>query len=108
MKTFRYLQAPDGTVHRIKNGFSWPACIFGPLCAFVKRAWTLGFVLLAPVVALRVVDAVVISSRMGIAGDLFILVLYLVVMYQFGSRGNALLVRALLRKGYKDVTSAAA
>ena len=38
---------PDGRREIIKNGFSWPAFIFGPLWAWRRRMVLLGFSLLA-------------------------------------------------------------
>jgi hypothetical protein len=95
----------DERRQRIKNGFSWPACLFGPLWAFVKRAWLLGFLLLIPVILLRIVEEVVYRSGTGTAGALFVLMFYLVYMYNVGRRGNAWLTSALRRKGYTEVTN---
>jgi len=38
MKSERAFRSPTGRIVRVRNGFSWPAILFGPMWAFVKRS----------------------------------------------------------------------
>jgi hypothetical protein len=105
MKTHTYLQAPNGNVVRLKNGFSWPAFFFGPVWPFIRRAWLLGFVLIVPVLGLNVLEAIILSSWNSVAGAVLVLAGNVFCMYMYGRYCNRWIVRSLKGKGYGDFGS---
>lgn len=84
-----------GEIALVKEGFSWPAFLFGPLWAFANRMWVSGIVLLAAYAALPAYPAFWPAG--AFAQPLAIAVLMLVL----GLHGNDLRQRALEAAGYE-------
>ena len=99
------LQAPNGTIVEVKQGFSWPAFIFGPMWAFARRAWLLGLALCGVILVLRVAEEVLYAYWRSAWSALTVIVIYLCVMALFGSNGNFWLKRTLKARGYKEVSN---
>lgn len=53
MKIFHIYIAPSGEVAVVKQGFSWPAAIFGVWWALGKRYWFTGFAMVGAGLVLR-------------------------------------------------------
>ena len=97
---------PDGRREIIKNGFSWPAFIFGPLWAWRKGMVLLGFGLLALELSLQLIP--VIFNNLAVeAGILVDLVVSVSVLTWIGSQGNAWLRRSVLNRGFTLVSASA-
>jgi hypothetical protein len=95
-----HLQAPDGSVVRVKNGFSWPAFFFGPFWALVKGAWRLLLLLVASFGALVLVDQAFVEGSENIFLAVSMLVAYVTYMVVCGRNGNTWLLWEFERKGY--------
>ena len=80
----------------IKEGFSWPAFLFGPLWMLIHHLW-LAFVVL-----------VVITILLSVAADAFGLgqvpqaIVSLAIAVLVGAHGNDMRRRGLTRRGYRD------
>lgn len=88
-----YLQHPtrDDSVG-VPIGFSWMACLFGPIWAFSKRLWLIGAVMILVAIPVTILSEAL--PPLGILIGIGIAVLY-------GNRANDWHTQALLRKGYK-------
>jgi hypothetical protein len=86
----------------IKEGFSWPAFLFGPLWMLIHRLW-LAFVVL-----------VVVTLILGVAADAFGLgeipqaIVSLAIAVLVGAHGNDMRRHGLARRGYRDAGVVAA
>ncbi len=80
----------------IKEGYSWPAFLFGPLWMLIHGLW-LAFVAL-----------VVVTILLGVAADAFGLgqvpqvIVSLAIAVLVGAHGNDMRRHALTRRGYRD------
>lgn len=80
----------------IKEGYSWPAFLFGPLWMLIHRLW-LAFVAL-----------VVITLIIGVAADAFGIgpipqgIVSLAIAVLVGAHGNDMRRYGLARRGYRD------
>lgn len=97
---------PDGRREIIKNGFSWPAFIFGPLWAWRGGMFYLGFALLALQLSLELLPLVLIEV-LGEAGILFELLALVGVLIWIGSQGNEWRRKHVLSRGFKLVSASA-
>ncbi|MBM3952071.1 MAG: DUF2628 domain-containing protein [Rhodospirillales bacterium] len=85
---------PDRDVVLVKEGFSWPAFVFGPLWALTRRLWltavAFAFVLVGLEAAMRAFafDGIVSAA------------LILILSVAFGWLGNDLRRRKLERRGF--------
>lgn len=93
----------DGRREIIKNGFSWPAFIFGPLWAWRRGMVLLGFGLLALELSIQLIPVLFIDflAEAGIVVDLIVTV---GVLTWIGGQGNAWLRRSVLSRGYTLVS----
>ncbi|PIF76386.1 uncharacterized protein DUF2628 [Variovorax sp. 54] len=99
MKTYKIFKDPIGDTQAIKDGWCWPAAIFGVLWALFKGLWWVGFGWLA--IAIFIVAA---ADDIGISTvNVLINLLSIVVPVGFGFTGNALHARQLVRDGYEQV-----
>jgi len=86
----------------IKEGFSWPAFLFGPLWMLIHGLW-LAFVAL-----------VAITLLLGVAADAFGLgeilqaIVSLAIAVLVGAHGNDMRRHVLVRRGYRDAGVVAA
>jgi len=94
----------DGRRETIKNGFSWPAFLFGPLWAWRKGMGSLGFVLLAVALLLQSMPLLFIES-IGEAGIVLYPLVTVSVVTWIGGQGNAWLRKSVLDRGFKLVSS---
>jgi hypothetical protein len=86
----------------IKEGFSWPALLFGPLWSLASRLWLVTVGLVVVLVALgAVLDALAVD-------DLVETVVSLAVAVLIGAHGNDWRRRALARRGYREAGVVAA
>lgn len=88
-----YLQHPtrDDSVG-VPVGFSWMACLFGPVWAFSKRLWLIGAVMILVAIPVTILSDAL--PPLGILIGIGIAALY-------GTKANEWHKNALLRKGYK-------
>jgi hypothetical protein len=97
---FTHLLAPDGTTTRVKQGFSWPAFLLGPLWAIGKREWRLALVLSIVYALLIFIDLWFVQPTRSLLPMLAMLAAYTGYMVVCGVKGNAWLLAALLSKGH--------
>jgi hypothetical protein len=93
---------PDGRREIVKSGFSWPAFFFGPLWAWRRGMFSLGFGLLALVLFLQLTPLLFI----GLLGESAILLDLLVsigVLTWIGRQGNAWIRTSVVKNGFKLV-----
>ena len=91
---------PDGRREIIKNGFCWPAFIFGPFWAWRRGMGQLGFGLLALALFLQLIPVLLIDL-LAEAGILVDLILTVSALTWIGSQGNAWLRNNALKRGFK-------
>ncbi len=91
--------APEDAV-LVKDGFCWPALLFGPFWMIYRRMWRELVILLAVYAGIGAVGAAISTQ---LAGWLDLLVALLL-----GFEGNALARRALARRGYEETAVIAA
>lgn len=101
-KRFILLRHPSGTYARVKQGFSWPALLFGSLWAIVRRMWLLAAVLLAVDIVLWVAGGYAAHLANPALLFLFLVanIVYLIVRGQYGNRWRLAFLR---RSGYVPV-----
>jgi hypothetical protein len=100
MKTYDIFTDRSGSSVLVKRGFSWPAFLFGPIWAAIKRAWLLFFILSVVYLLVLAFDLLYVGESNNLLLLLLLLALYLSYMTVCGLYGNRWLARALLRKGY--------
>ena len=93
----------DGRRETIKNGFSWPAFVFGPLWAWRTGMFSLGFALLAVYVGLQLIPVILIDL-LGGAGTLVDFLITMVVLIWIGSRANEWRRKSALDRGFRPVS----
>ncbi len=93
MRHFSVHMAADGDAELVKDGFSWPALLFGPLWLAWRGMWRE----LAALIGLYVVIGMISGSSPQLAMWLHVLVALLL-----GFEGNSLARAALERKGYEE------
>jgi hypothetical protein len=93
-----YLQHP--ATHEtvaVATGFSWHACLLGPLWAVMRRLWLVALLML-------VVDVLITAIGLaGVAADLASLVLSIAFAAYCGVNGNKWHRQVLERKGFAAV-----
>ncbi|MCP4133723.1 MAG: DUF2628 domain-containing protein [bacterium] len=108
MKQFKIYANPRGTHEAVKQGWSWPAFLFGVIWALVKQMWVLGFGLPGFFFVLGFIAAVAggdfergLDGLTSIGG--------LVVAIVFGINGNTWREANLTSRGFefKETVSAA-
>ena len=104
--THSVYEHPDGRREIIKNGFSWPAFVFGPLWAWRRGMFLLGFALLALELSLQLIPEIFIDF-LAEAGIVVHLVLTVGVLIWIGAQGNAWLRRSVLNRGFTLVSASA-
>jgi len=97
MKRYRVFLHPSGDAEAIKQGWSWPAALFGFFWAPFKRMWALSIGGLAATLLLGYVAAM--TSNADTAASVMNLVL-LVVGVVFGVKGNAWREANLIKRGF--------
>lgn len=100
MTQFVYLSSERGDVRRVKVGFCWPAALFGPLWAAVKRAWRLAICLALAFGSLVFLDEAYVQRSRNVYALLLMLVAYIAFMVVCGKYGNSWLIWELQREGY--------
>lgn len=97
-----YHRNSDGTWETIKNGFSWPAMLFGAFWAWSKGLVGIGFALLALGIFLRFTP-VLFAMILGEAGVIFDLLISLVVITWVGLNGNEWRRRSMGKRSFELV-----
>lgn len=103
-ETHSVYEHPDGRRETIKNGFSWPAFVFGPFWAWRTGMFSLGFALLAVYVGLQLIPVLFIDLFGG-AGTLVDFFITVVVLTWIGSRANEWRRKSALERGFRPVSN---
>ena len=103
MSTHQLFQSPDGSVVRVKLGFSWQAFFVGSLTTMLRRLWWLAVLGLVASYATGMNDGVPDLGPRGIALAVAFGTLCLLYMVFCGCFGNRWLVESLLRRGFRMV-----
>ncbi len=101
--------SPDGDAREsvsVKNGFSWPAFFFGPLWAWSKGMWGVGFALFGGNLVVNAVSTA-ISAGAGRQDPEAVLVFSMIIPLAWagfiGAQGNEWLRNSLLNQGCRPV-----
>lgn len=92
----------DGTWETIKNGFSWPAMLFGAIWAWCKGMVGIGFALLGLSLVLHVTP-VLFAMILREAGIILNLFLVLGIIFWVGLNGNEWRKRSMGQRGFELV-----
>ena len=98
------LKHPNGKTAEIKMGFSWAACLLGPLWAIVKKLWLLFFVLVIVIIPLNLF-ADYAEHINSLPLSLISLLTFIAYMYICGRFASSWLHATLLKRGYLPVTT---
>lgn len=101
MKEFKIYRHPTGQQEAVKQGWSWPGFLFGPIWALVKKLWGLGAGLLVAVIVLSVFPS---DSGLGMLATLVTFAIYIVC----GVKGNQWRESNLASRGYDHVDTISA
>jgi hypothetical protein len=102
MSRYRLFQSPDGSVVRVRQGFSWQAFFVGSLTTLVRQLWWLAVLALVALYASGVLDGSDVGTR-GVALGLAFGALCFLYMVFCGCFGNRWLVESLLRRGFRMI-----
>ena len=105
MKQFELYSNSQGLFKAVKQGWSWPAFIFGILWAITKRLWSLVINVVFIYLVLGIVSIFIGGVLVEIIGNIVALGVFVV----FGAKGNVWWEMNLQSKGYefKDSVTAA-
>jgi hypothetical protein len=98
------LKHPSGKTAEIKLGFSWAACLLGPMWALVKKLWLHFFVLLIVIIPLNVL-AEYAEHINNFSLNLISLLSFIAYMYICGRYAGSWLHAALLKRGYLPIST---
>lgn len=114
MREFDVFRNEGGTYRIVKNGWSWPAFLFGPLWAIVSGLWLLGFgMLLLEMLlnsALMILSEMINSAESEDAATFALVALVVVALafatrLMFGGLGNSRRRERYLAAGFAHVSS---
>ena len=97
MKLYKIFKNPMNQYEAVKQGWSWPAFLFGAIWACVKKMWGLGIGIFVTFVVLAV-----LAGQNEIFGAIINL-LSLGVGIVLGMQGNTLREKNLVKRGYVEV-----
>jgi hypothetical protein len=106
-RCFDVYRRADGTWETIKQGFSWPAFLFGPIWAWVKGLVGIGFALLGLNILLRVTPALFVML-FGPAGLMLDFVLTLGAAVWVGSKGSDWRRGSMPKRGFQLIAQSVA
>lgn len=89
-------RGPDRDARFVKEGFAWPAFVFGPFWAFYHRLWLPGLLLLAAIAALA------LASELGLLDPAADMILSLGLSALFAVEANDLRRAKLGRAGLAE------
>ena len=98
MKQYRVFTHPSGAGEAIKEGWSWPACLFGLIWALFSGLWLTAFGTFIGLFAVAVLLGLAFGTSTA-SGIVNIAGLFLMAI--FGQYGNDWLVKKLLGEGYE-------
>ncbi len=84
MKQFDIYQHPDGRLEAVKQGWSWPAFLFGALWALYCRLWKIAALTLVGVLVVAMAGVLEKSGLLDVMANIVCLGLYMA----FGINGN--------------------
>lgn len=98
MTEYKIYESATGLREAVKQGWSWPGCLFTFIWAFIKKMNTIGGALLGGWLALGFIVGASGGNEDAFGGISFLL--ELVVMGVFGANGNAWREKNLMTRGY--------
>lgn len=101
-RCYNVYRKSDGTWETIKNGFSWPAMLFGAFWAWSKGLVGIGFALLALSIFLRFTP-MLFATILGQAGIVLDLLISLGVIIWVGLNGNEWRKRSMGKRRFELV-----
>ncbi|HET7268403.1 MAG TPA: DUF2628 domain-containing protein [Oleiagrimonas sp.] len=96
MKSFKIYTHPAGRVEAVKQGWSWPAFLFGAFWALFKKLWAIGIGLLVIAIIWGIISAQLHSHAVDLLGNL----VGIVIGVFFGIYGNGWRESNLSSRGY--------
>lgn len=97
MKQYKVFKHPTGVMEAVKQGWSWPGFLFGPLWALAKKMWLLGGLYLA---AAFLLAFVVELAGAGPDAGMFFNLIGMIAGLIFGAGGNQWREKNLTSRGY--------
>ena len=86
----------------VKQGFSWPAFLFGFIWAYYKGLWGYGTILLLlNIVMVVVAQTLLHQPHVNSVAGIMINVIAVTISLYIGLKGNEWLAKDLQRKGYR-------
>lgn len=106
MKQYKIFKDPAGKIETVKQGWSWPAFLFGVIWAFAKRLYGLGSGILLAIILISMTFPQ--GDEPGVL-DLFLNLASFAIAAVFGAKGNLWREKNLAKRGYgfMDTVSAA-
>lgn len=105
MKTSVVMHHPVSEPQTIKSGFSWGACLLGPLWAIYRRLWMVLILMIGAFIPIVALDEFG-QAKKDQALLLFVLFLYLAYMIVCGAFGNRWRKWTLEKRGFVAETKA--
>ena len=96
MKTYKIFKNPTGQYEAVKQGWSWPAFLFGCIWACVKKIWGLGIGIIVAFIILNIIAG---ENQTMVS---LVSVLGFGVSIALGLQGNKLREGNLRKRGYQE------
>ena len=104
-KKFKIYTHPQGFYKAVKEGFSWPAFLFGAFWALFHKMWRLGFGLIGSLALASVILALIVPEKEQDKVDGFFNIVGAVIAFQFGANGNKWREEHLISRGFELQTT---
>ena len=96
MKQYRVFEHPSGSKEAVKQGWSWPALLFGVIWALIKKLWAIFGGMIGVLVLFFILPP-------GSGIDFICNLVGLAISIVFGLYGNSWREKNLVSRGFKPV-----
>ena len=97
MTQYKIFKNPLGQMEAIKQGWSWPGFVFGPIWALFKKMWALGIgTLVGGIILISILEAILGNIGNGLGAGISVM---------FGMYGNKWREGNLKYRGYDEVST---
>ncbi|WP_147330545.1 MULTISPECIES: hypothetical protein [unclassified Duganella] len=105
MATYFFLASPNGQTFKVKDGFSWPAFLFGPMWGIFAGVWIQLPVILTAWIALMLIDDFLVKPSGSVILYILMGPLYITYMFVCGKNGNRWIVKNMMKRGFVQSSS---
>lgn len=102
MKTYKIFVSPLGQIEAVKQGWSWPGCLFSTVWTLVKKMWGIAAVLWGAYIFGSILMGQALLAEAHGFFFLLMAALNIGVPILVGSQGNKWREKNLLTRGYED------